>query len=45
MLSKKYKTQMITLMELGYTNFNENETLVKRFDGNIEQIVNHILGM
>ena len=45
MLSVKYKKQMMTLMELGYTNFDENEKLVKRFDGNIDLIVNHILGM
>ena len=36
MLSVKYKEPMIQLMDFGYTNFGENEVLVKRFDGNIE---------
>ncbi len=45
MLSVKDKQSMIQLLEMGYSNFNENEILVKKFGGDIDQILNHLLGL
>lgn len=36
MLSQKHKQPMIQMLEMGYSNFNENEVLVRQFDGQME---------
>lgn len=45
MMSQKYKESMMSLLEMGYVNFAENEKLVKQFSGEVDQIINHLLGM
>lgn len=42
MLSNSHKEAMILLLDMGFTDFKKNESLVRKYDGNIIEIMNNL---